>query len=348
MGSAANKKLRQTKLQSLLAKNPFLTDENLAEQFEVSIQTIRLDREYVLVAVPATFPVNESLKEYRLTQEQIADRSFLKEQVPRLPLSLLKEEPFLLLKDNNDMCRRAMEMCGRAGFDPRVALRTDQMLTAWNIARAGQTGVTFFRDTILRYTEPTDRLCYYYPDDEPDLHTGKTPLGNAQAAFDAAEYTADHIGSPDSHLFIHGPTGVGKTFLAHCIAKQALDSSKPALVLSASEFVEILEKATFGHDETFKDTSNSLLTCDVLVIDDLGTEFVNSFVLKELFRVLVHRIENNKTTVISTNLSLPEIRDLYSERIFSRIMSQFNIIKLTGDDIRLAKKLSGGESDTAI
>ena len=188
----------------------------------------------------------------------------------------------------------------------------------------------------------------YYPDDEPDLHTGKTPLGNAQAAFDAAEYTADHIGSPDSHLFIHGPTGVGKTFLAHCIAKQALDSSKPALVLSASEFVEILEKATFGHDETFKDTSNSLLTCDVLVIDDLGTEFVNSFVLKELFRVLVHRIENNKTTVISTNLSLPEIRDLYSERIFSRIMSQFNIIKLTGDDIRLAKKLSGGQSDTAI
>ena len=157
------------------------------EQLDQSrFETIRLDREYVLVAVPATFPVNESLKEYRLTQEQIADRSFLKEQVPRLPLSLLKEEPFLLLKDNNDMCRRAMEMCGRAGFDPRVALRTDQMLTAWNIARAGQTGVTFFRDTILRYTEPTDRLCYYYPDDElaeRDIllswkrFPGLTPLG---------------------------------------------------------------------------------------------------------------------------------------------------------------------------
>ena len=136
------------------------------EQMDPEVfESVRLYREYLLVAVPASFPVNDKLKAYRITREQIIDRSFTEPGTPELDLRELQKEPFLLLKKHNDMYRRAMEMCRRAGFVPKTELYLDQMLTAYNIARNSQNGVTFFRDTILRYTEPTERLCYYLPKD---------------------------------------------------------------------------------------------------------------------------------------------------------------------------------------
>ena len=109
--------------------------------------------------------MNEKLKGYRISRESIISRDFLKGDVPAVDLGFLKDEPFLLLKKKNDIRRRAEEMCRRAGFEVKMGLRLDQMLTAYNIARNSQNGATFFRDTILRYTEPTDRLCYYWIDD---------------------------------------------------------------------------------------------------------------------------------------------------------------------------------------
>ena len=132
---------------------------------EETFESTVLGKEYILLAVPASFPVNEKLKEYRISRESIISRDFLKGDVPAVDLGFLKDEPFLLLKKKNDIRRRAEEMCRRAGFEVKMGLRLDQMLTAYNIARNSQNGATFFRDTILRYTEPTDRLCYYWIDD---------------------------------------------------------------------------------------------------------------------------------------------------------------------------------------
>ena len=132
---------------------------------EESFESMGLGKEYILLAVPASFSVNEELKDCRISRESIITRDFLKGDVPAVDLKLLKDEPFLLLKKKNDICRRAEEMCRRAGFEVKAGLRLDQMLTAYNIARNSQNGATFFRDTILRHTEPTDRLCYYWIDD---------------------------------------------------------------------------------------------------------------------------------------------------------------------------------------
>ena len=130
-----------------------------------TFEAIPMGKEYILLAVPAKFPVNDALKKYRLTAEQVRDRSFLSPEIPAVDLSLLKEQPFLLLKRQHDMHRRAMELCRHAGFEPQVQLYLDQMLTAYNIAKNGQ-GITFFRDSMLNYMDDSDKLFYYKLQDE--------------------------------------------------------------------------------------------------------------------------------------------------------------------------------------
>ena len=183
----------------------------------------------------------------------------------------------------------------------------------------------------------------WYSDTITDEKNGLSPRQYAQIAYDRARYTASHIGEAGSSLFIYGKTGLGKTFLTHCIAKEALDSGFTALYFSAAEFVALLGDAYFGRSENPDFSDRMVLSCDLLIIDDLGTELTNSFVNSQLFRCINERILRDRTTVISTNLSLEEFRETYSERIFSRVASQYRIVKLVGDDIRLRiKRTKGG------
>ncbi len=120
-----------------------------------------LGREYLILGVPSSFAVNEQLKPFALDREQILTRSFLDPSVPEVDLSLLSDAPFILMKRTQDGYGRAQAICRQAGFEPKVSLYMDQLLTAYNVARNGQSACVFFRDTILRYTEPTSRLKYY-------------------------------------------------------------------------------------------------------------------------------------------------------------------------------------------
>ena len=83
----------------------------------------------------------------------------------------------------------------------------------------------------------------------------------------------------------------------------------------------------------------NIFDCDLLIIDDLGTELSNSFTVSQLFLCLNERILRKKSTIISTNLGLNQLAEIYSERTFSRISSNYTMIKLFGDDIRIKKKL---------
>ena len=85
----------------------------------------------------------------------------------------------------------------------------------------------------------------------------------------------------------------------------------------------------------------NLFDCDLLIIDDLGTEFSNSFTTSQLFLCLNERLLRRKSTIISTNLNIPQLAELYSERTFSRVTSNYTMIKLIGSDIRILKKING-------
>ncbi len=141
------------------------------------------------------------------------------------------------------------------------------------------------------------------------------------------------------NLFFYGDTGIGKTFLSNCVAKELLDSGHSVIYFSASSLFHIFEKSVFDRGREASGDYQNIFECDLLIIDDLGTELSNTFTVSQLFLCLNERILRRKSTIISTNLALGQLADIYSERTFSRISSNFTMIKLFGDDIRIQKKL---------
>ena len=131
-----------------------------------------------------------------------------------------------------------------------------------------------------------------------------------------------------------GTVGTGKSYLSSCIAYELLKSYHSVIYLSSQQLFEKLADKQFGDRDSRDDSVDGLSECDLLIIDDLGTELTNSFVASALFGLLNSRHLNRKSTVISTNLDLTEIRDRYSDRILSRLTGSYSFINLTGQDMR--------------
>lgn len=183
----------------------------------------------------------------------------------------------------------------------------------------------------------------YYPDDYIEETTGLTPRDNIRKIRETAMLFSRHFYDSRDNLLLYGNTGVGKTFLTHCIAKEALDQSHTVVYLTSLGLFDILEKNKFDKDLSSAEKSATvsyILDCDLLIIDDLGTELNNSFTSSQLYQVIDTRLVHQKSTIISTNLSFDDLREQYSERIFSRITSNYSLLKLTGDDIRLKKAIA--------
>lgn len=148
------------------------------------------------------------------------------------------------------------------------------------------------------------------------------------------------------NILFYGTVGTGKSFLSGCIAKELIDDGCSVIYFSASGLFDMLARYSFDYKEkdALQDFYEDIYGCDLLIVDDLGTEITNSFVASQLFSCLNERNLRQKSTIISTNLSLEELRDRYSDRIFSRITSSFALCKLTGPDIRIYKKRFPGAS----
>lgn len=159
----------------------------------------------------------------------------------------------------------------------------------------------------------------------------------------AVETCKDFVKNFDSdyhNLFFYGTVGTGKSFLSGCVAKELIDRGHSAIYFGATGLFELLSSTAFDskNREERRSIYSDLYQCDLLIIDDLGTELTNQFTASQLFSLLNERNIGRKATVISTNLTLRELQDRYSDRIFSRITSNFKVCKLTGADIRMQQK----------
>ncbi len=148
-----------------------------------------------------------------------------------------------------------------------------------------------------------------------------------------------------NNLFFIGNPGTGKTFLSSCIAKSFLDSRKSVLYLSAVRLSDILDDSKFkkGNDsqqEAISDCIDFIHSCDLLIIDDLGTEFSLPYSQSQMFDILDARISNKKRNIISTNLALQELATKYSSRFTSRIVESCDVIFFGEDDIRIKNSIS--------
>ncbi len=141
------------------------------------------------------------------------------------------------------------------------------------------------------------------------------------------------------NILFYGPTGTGKTFLSNCIAKALLDTCHSVVYFSAIDLLDLFSRTGFSYDEEDQDQQDQyILESDLLIIDDLGTERVNRFTLEKLFYTINERLARQKSTIISTNLTPGALRDEYTERIASRILSNYELIQLAGEDIRIKKR----------
>lgn len=179
----------------------------------------------------------------------------------------------------------------------------------------------------------------FYSDDDISTTTGLSALATARQAVESCHQFIDDFDNKPKNLFFYGDTGVGKTFLSNCIAKELLDKGYSVIYFTAFQLFDILSKGVFEKDADAIAAHQNIFDCDLLVIDDLGTELSNSFTTSQLFLCVNERLLRHKSTIISTNLNFNQIVDIYSERTFSRICGDYTMIKLFSKmDIRIQKQ----------
>lgn len=180
-------------------------------------------------------------------------------------------------------------------------------------------------------------LSYAYYDEEN--------MEKMRSAIEACKKFTENFDKTFENILLCGTVGIGKTFLSNCIAKEILDKGHSVLYLSAFQLFDLMAKNSFSGNGQKEDSVAKqyphIFESDLLIIDDLGTELANSFTMAGFFLVINERILRKKSTLISTNLSPEEILTTYTERTASRIISNYTMLKLSGSDIRLKKKLGG-------
>ena len=178
--------------------------------------------------------------------------------------------------------------------------------------------------TNAAYMEGVKRFCEKFADKYFKIDGSKNAVDTASDENDRR------------NIIFSGNTGLGKTYLSNCIAKVLLDRYYSVIYLSAKELFEALVKVKLekSEDQKYLLLIEEVYESDMLIIDDLGTELSNHFTTTEFFHIINRRVNTEKSTIISTNLSLDEMRDIYSERVTSRIRKSFMYIRLFGNDIR--------------
>lgn len=171
----------------------------------------------------------------------------------------------------------------------------------------------------------------FYPDG-----AGVSPRKRMESVLDYCKAYAEDFSGTSPNLLLYGMTGLGKTHLSLAIAGKAVEDGHGVIYTTSQNLFNQLEREKFGRAED-RNTEQSILECDLLIIDDLGAEFSTQFTLSALYNVVNSRGLEGRPTIISTNLTPEKLRDTYNDRIASRILSNYVILQFDGADIRQLK-----------
>jgi DNA replication protein DnaC len=184
------------------------------------------------------------------------------------------------------------------------------------------------------------KLNYYSDKSEDESKAAYSPRQNARLVLKVCKDFCINFEQVSYNLLFSGNTGVGKTFFSSAIAHKLIDSGYDVVYETAGTIFSLLEDIRFNraNDDESRHRADRLLECDLLIIDDLGAEFITQFVVSALFNLINSRILYNKKMIISTNYSKDDIENVYGSRILSRLLGDFKILTLFGQDIRIIKK----------
>ncbi len=178
----------------------------------------------------------------------------------------------------------------------------------------------------------------YYPD-SVDPNLGVSPRRLMSSNLNICRRFTEGFGSGGGNLLFTGPTGLGKTFLSACIARQVADKCFSVVYETAIQVFKDFETEKFGQQqEENPGLTRKYMDCDLLIVDDLGTEMTTQFTISALYQIVNSRMMNNQATIISTNLMPDALEQRYSPQIASRITGNYRILRFVGEDIRRLKK----------
>ena len=186
--------------------------------------------------------------------------------------------------------------------------------------------------SLLRGKESFDGFRLDLYPTEPDPNLGVSPRQLMERTFRRCRRYAREFGAGAPSLLFTGGPGLGKTFLSACIARAVADNGFSVVYDTAGKLFSDFEAVKFGGNQ--QDLTRKYLQCDLLIIDDLGTEMTTQFTQSVLYRVLNDRLLENRPMIVSTNLSDQALRQRYSAPIASRLLGAFEVCLFLGQDIR--------------
>lgn len=193
------------------------------------------------------------------------------------------------------------------------------------------------RDNLRRFA-PVDDCTFnsfnteYYP--AQAMENGVSPREKAQKILESCRIYAQGFNSHAASILFMGGTGLGKTHLSLAIANVVINKGYSVVYGTAQNILSDLQNESFGRYENLDYTEREALAADLLIIDDLGTEFKNQFSVACLYNIINTRILKKKPTIISTNFSYDDLERDYNQRITSRIAGVYITLVLEGNDIR--------------
>ena len=169
---------------------------------------------------------------------------------------------------------------------------------------------------------------------------GVSPQENMKAVYDVCAEYAYQFGKKPGNLLLFGAPGLGKTHLSAAIAREVSGKGYSVVYDTAAHVFEQFETQKFSREEDEETSADveRVLQCDLLILDDLGTEMVTAFVQSALYRIVNTRLMEKKSTILNTNLTPGELGRRYSPQIASRIEGEYQILPFLGEDIRKLKR----------
>lgn len=255
------------------------------------------------------------------------------ERLKQKSLALQKEKKVLLIKNGFDENALAVKYtcpaCSDTGYiNNRLCKCHRQLLMdaeRQGISKTAPLGKCTFESFDLNY----------YPD---DVHENAiSPRLRAEKIYDYCRQYAETLGAHCKNLLLFGGTGLGKTHLSLAIANVAVNRGLSVVFGTCQNILSDLENEKFGRAVRNYDEAG-VLGCDLLIIDDLGTEFQSSYTAACLYNIINTRILTSKPTVINTNCEFSQLEALYGERITSRLAGEYDFQTLEGSDIRYIRK----------
>lgn len=279
---------------------------------------------------------------------QVLSAAFRYGEDPAVAVARLREQNLGLQKRREELLREAgfsprdledkpiCPLCNDSGWRGATMCRCLKSLCAQEQIRELSLLLNLGEQSFSRF-----RLDYYGEELWPAY--GRSPRANMEKVLAFCRRYAEHFGkTPIKNLFFHGGTGLGKTFLSACIAREVSEGGFSVVYDTAVSVLARFEEQKFSRDvddaREARDLTRKYLRCELLILDDLGSELTTPFVQAALYQLINTRLTEGRCTIISSNFSMNELRGRYSPQILSRLEGEYESLPFFGKDIRLLKK----------